>query len=36
MKGWMKLIIWLFALALTVFFVTLVITAAAVVKTFLL
>lgn len=36
MKGWMKLILWLFALALAVFFVTLVITAAAVVKTFLL
>ena len=36
MTGWMKLILWLFALALAIFFVTLVITAAAVVKTFLL
>ena len=36
MKGWMKLILWLFALTLAIFFVTLVITAAAVVKTFLL
>ena len=36
MKGWMKLILWLFAMALAVFFVTLVITAAAVDKTFLL
>lgn len=36
MKGWMKLILWIFALVLAIFFVTLVITAAAVVKTFLL
>lgn len=36
MKWWMKLILWIAVVTLGVFLVTLVITAAAVVKTFLM
>ena len=36
MKWWMKVILWLFAAALAIFLATLVITAAVVIKRFLM